>query len=111
MLFEIMRIWFVHYVFLLKLDFLSKLNYLLLQINEFCKISIFLSKTLSLSSLKHLEKLLANIFSLFCRLLKCSIANFTLPDEGTESPFKEITFVELQREEASKLVEKYNKVR
>merc|ERR1711884_327151 len=36
-------------------------------------------------------------------------ANFTLPDEGTESPFKEITFVELQREEASKLVEKYNK--
>ena len=42
--------------------------------------------------------------------LKKSIANFTLPDEGTESPFKEITFVELQREEASKLVEKYNKV-
>merc|ERR1712223_1292759 len=36
-------------------------------------------------------------------------ANFTLPDEGDESPFKEITFVELQREEASKLVEKYNK--
>merc|ERR1712051_1136112 len=36
-------------------------------------------------------------------------ANFTLPDEGDESPFKEITFVELQREEASKLVGKYNK--
>merc|ERR1711934_23635 len=36
-------------------------------------------------------------------------ANFTLPDEGTESPFKEITFVELQRDEATKVVEKYNK--
>ena len=52
----------------------------------------------------------ANIFFLFCRVPKRSTANFTLPDEGTESPFKEITFVELQREEASKLVEKYNKV-
>ena len=37
-------------------------------------------------------------------------ANFALPSEGAESPFKEITFVDLQREEATKLVEKYNKV-
>ena len=58
-----------------------------------------------------LEKQESNISSLFCRILIRAIANFTLPDEGTESPFKEITFVELQREEASKLVEKYNKVR
>merc|ERR1719411_71479 len=39
-------------------------------------------------------------------------ANFTLPaesKEGEESPFKEITFTELEREEAAKLVEKYNK--
>merc|ERR1719158_2793732 len=36
-------------------------------------------------------------------------ANFTLPAEGDESPFKEITFTELEREEAAKLVEKYNK--
>jgi hypothetical protein len=42
--------------------------------------------------------------------LQKSAANFTLPDEGEESPFKEITFVELQRDEATKLVEKYNKV-
>ena len=57
-----------------------------------------------------LKGVLLTHFSLFCRLGKWLIANFTLPDEGTESPFKEITFVELQREEASKLVEKYNKV-
>ena len=41
------------------------------------------------------------------------LANFTLPaesKEGEESPFKEITFTELEREEAAKLVEKYNKV-
>ena len=40
-------------------------------------------------------------------------ANFGLPaesKEGEESPFKEITFVELQREEAAKLIEGYNKV-
>ena len=49
-------------------------------------------------------------FFLFCFNAK-SIANFTLPDEGEESPFKDITFVELQRDEASKLVEKYNKVK
>merc|ERR1719507_2909844 len=45
-------------------------------------------------------------------------ANFTLPpdskeskegEEGEKSPFKEITFTELEREEAAKLVEKYNK--
>ena len=42
------------------------------------------------------------------------LANFTLPaesKEGEESPFKEITFTELEREEAAKLVEKYNKVK
>ncbi len=38
-------------------------------------------------------------------------ANLTLPSEGEDSPFKEIEFVELQREEATALVEKYNKVR
>ena len=40
-------------------------------------------------------------------------ANFGLPaesKEGEESPFKEIIFVELQREEAAKLIEGYNKV-
>ncbi len=37
-------------------------------------------------------------------------ANFTLPLEGEDSPFKEITFIDLQREEATTLVEKYNKV-
>jgi len=36
-------------------------------------------------------------------------ANFALPEEGEESPFKEIIFTELPREEASKLVEEYNK--
>jgi len=39
-------------------------------------------------------------------------ANFGLPaesKEGEESPFKEIIFVELQREEAAKLIEGYNK--
>merc|ERR1711988_1975652 len=39
-------------------------------------------------------------------------ANFTLPEEskeGEESPFKEIIFTELQREEAAKIVEEYNK--
>ena len=37
-------------------------------------------------------------------------ANYTLPEEGEESPFKEIIFTELQREEAAKIVEEYNKV-
>ena len=46
-------------------------------------------------------------------------ANFTLPEESKEakegeeaekSPFKEIIFTELQREEAAKIVEEYNKV-
>lgn len=37
-------------------------------------------------------------------------ANFGLPAEGDDSPFKEITFVELDREEATKLIEEYNKV-
>merc|ERR1740124_1950986 len=45
-------------------------------------------------------------------------ANFTLPEEskedegeekGEKSPFKEIIFTELQREEAAKIVEEYNK--
>merc|ERR1712088_435690 len=45
-------------------------------------------------------------------------ANFTLPEEskegkdgkeGEESPFKEIIFTELQREEAAKIVAEYNK--
>ena len=39
------------------------------------------------------------------------LANFTLPEEGEESVFKEIIFTELQREEATKLVAEYNKVR
>ena len=51
-----------------------------------------------------------NISFLFCFNAK-PLANFTLPDEGEESPFKEITFVELQRDDATKLVEKYNKVK
>ena len=40
-----------------------------------------------------------------------SLANMTLPAEGEDSPFKEILFVDLQREEAQKLVDQYNKVR
>ena len=50
---------------------------------------------------------------IFCSNCDC-LANFTLPaesKEGEESPFKEITFTELEREEAAKLVEKYNKVK
>ena len=45
--------------------------------------------------------------------LSTPTANFGLPaesKEGEESPFKEIIFVELQREEAAKLIEGYNKV-
>ena len=52
-------------------------------------------------------------FIIFCSNCDC-LANFTLPaesKEGEESPFKEITFTELEREEAAKLVEKYNKVK
>merc|ERR1719234_1449098 len=40
-------------------------------------------------------------------------ANFALPEEDTEAvvpTFVEITFVELEREEAMKIVEQYNKV-
>ena len=37
-------------------------------------------------------------------------ANYTLPEEGEESPFKEIIFTELQREEAAKIIAEYNKV-
>ena len=42
------------------------------------------------------------------------LANFALPAEGTEeaaSPFKEILFTDLEREEAAKLIETYNKVK
>merc|ERR1712141_855980 len=35
-------------------------------------------------------------------------ARFALPADGGESPFKEINFTELNREEASKLVQQYN---
>ena len=38
------------------------------------------------------------------------LANFTLPEEGEESVFKEIVFTDLQREEAAKVVAEYNKV-
>lgn len=38
------------------------------------------------------------------------LANFALPEEGEDSPFKEIIFTELAREEAAKLVADYNKV-
>lgn len=34
---------------------------------------------------------------------------FTLPSDGDDSPFNEITFVELNRDEAAKLIEEYNK--
>ena len=47
--------------------------------------------------------------------LKLFSANFALPDndvEADETPlFKEIIFTELDREEAAKLVEEYNKVK
>ena len=39
------------------------------------------------------------------------IANYTIPSEAEDSPFKEIIFTDLNREEATKLVESYNKVR
>ena len=56
-----------------------------------------------------------------CWLIEFGIisANFTLPEEskegkdgeeGEKSPFKEIIFTELQREEAAKIVAEYNKV-
>ena len=56
-----------------------------------------------------------------CRLIEFNVisANFTLPEEtkegkdgeeGEKSPFKEIIFTELQREEAAKIVAEYNKV-
>merc|ERR1712110_62407 len=35
-------------------------------------------------------------------------ARFALPADGEESPFKEINFTELNREEASKVVQQYN---
>ena len=38
------------------------------------------------------------------------LANYVIPAEGEESPFKEITFTDLQREDAAKLIETYNKV-
>ena len=37
------------------------------------------------------------------------LANFALPEEA-ESPFKEIQFVELDREKAKEVVDLYNKV-
>lgn len=37
-------------------------------------------------------------------------AGFTLPVEGDESPFKEILFVDLNRDEAAQIVEEYNKL-
>ena len=55
---------------------------------------------------------------LFCSLPGNNIfsftANFALPEEDKEAvvpTFVEITFVELDREEAKKIVEQYNKVR
>ena len=45
--------------------------------------------------------------------LRPSTANFALPEEDKEAAvptFVEITFVELDREEAMKIVEQYNKV-
>ncbi len=38
------------------------------------------------------------------------LANFTLPVEGAECPFKEIIYTDLAKEEAGKLVAEYNKV-
>ena len=42
--------------------------------------------------------------------LSPQIANYVIPAEGEESPFKEIIFTDLQREDAAKLIETYNKV-
>ena len=43
-------------------------------------------------------------------LQRIFLANYVIPAEGEESPFKEITFTDLQREDAAKLIETYNKV-